>query len=102
MTTEEICNELVFEPLVQFRQAGNIIHRCKAKYKGYEILWETYFPWNIFKEPEDLFKVDRIVPMETPIENTIIDDRWYTEEGYGYPTFKTLEHAVEYLNNIEP
>jgi hypothetical protein len=101
MTTEEICNKLVFEPLSDFMSAGNRIQRCEAKYRGHNIMWQTYFPWNIFKEPKDMFLVDRIVPTDTPIENAIIDDGWYTEEGYGYPTFKTLEHAVEYINSLK-
>jgi hypothetical protein len=101
MTTEEICNSLVFEPVVDFMSSGNRIQRCEARYKGHGIMWQTYFPWNIFEDPTDSFMVDRVVSVDTPIRNAVINDTWYTEEGYGYPIFETLEHAVEYINKLE-
>ena len=94
-------NELEFKPLISFNNRGNNIQRCETKYKGVCIVWETFFPYNIFKDPTDTFLVDRIVPMDTEVKGGVINGAYYTEDGFGYPEFKTLESAIEYVDTIK-
>lgn len=95
-----VVNNLKFRPLISFNKFGNEIQRCETKYKRYNIIMETYIPFNIFKDPIDTFMVDIIVPSNIPIKNATINVNIYTEEGFGYPIFKTLEHAIRYINTL--
>lgn len=91
---------LEFKPLVRFFKFGNEIQRCETKYKGVGIMQETYFPYNFLKEPTDSFMVDRIVKVDSKIPNAEICENFYTEQDYGYPVFKTLENAIEYIDSL--
>ena len=92
---------LEFEPIIKFNKFGNEIQRSKTTYKDIDILWEIYIPWNIFKDHIDTFMVDQIVSDSETIKNCdYINCDYYTETGFGYPIFKTLEHAIEYINSL--
>lgn len=94
-------NTLEFEPVNRFWSAGNEIQRCKTIHNGIEILWETYFPFNIFKSPIDTFTPDIILPMSTKVINGVLNDAYYTDEGYGMVDFKTLEDAIQFINDFK-
>ena len=93
-------SELEFKPLIRFHKFGNEIQRCETTYKNISIMQETFFPFNIFKEPIDTFLVDRIVSINSEIDNAIINCNYYTAEGFGYPEFKKLEDAIIYIDSI--
>lgn len=97
---KEIIDNLEFEPVIAFSKCGNQIQRCRTKYKGIYIQWETFFHWNIFKDPTDSFLVDRIVKSDSLIKNGFVNENYYTAEGYGFPQFEKLEDAILYINNI--
>ena len=88
---------LEFESLHNYFSCGNEIQVCGSNYKGINITWRTFFPWNIFKEPSDIFWLDLVLPLNTVIENGWMDSI-YDPEGYGSPHFKQLEHAIEFIN----
>lgn len=93
--------QLEFHPLIRFFKCGTEIQRCETTYKNTNIMWETIFPWNIFKDPIDTFMVDRIVKSSEIIKDAAINENYYTAEGYGYPEFKTLEDAINYIDSIK-
>lgn len=94
-------DELIFEPRCKFMSAGNEHQRSVTHYKGIEIMEMVIFPWNIFKSPSFLYVVDLIIPNNTVIQNGIINSDMYTDEGFGYPQFEELEHAVEYIDKFK-
>ena len=101
MDFKEFSDTAIFEPIVQFKQAGNEIQRCKTTYKNIDILWDTYFPWDIFKDPIDTFTVGLILPMDTVLINGVMNPNYYTEEGFGQPDFKELEDAFNFINTYK-
>lgn len=92
-------NRLVFEPINRFFNAGNETHVVKTKVLGIEIIWYTYFPWNIFKDPTDTFVVDLTLPLDYPIKNGKISENYYTDSGYGLPVFNTIEDSYDFIKN---
>ena len=92
-------DSLVFIPHNRFMQHGNEIQIVMTQYKDKEIWCRTYFPWNIFEEPVDEFSLDMILSKDTVIENATLQDG-YCEEGYGYPSFKRLIHALNFIDTL--
>jgi hypothetical protein len=92
--------KLEFKSVIRFYKFGNEIQRCETVYKNIHILWETFFPFNIFKDPIDTFLVDRIVTVDTKINNAIINENYYTDHGLGYPEFRKLEDAITYIDSL--
>lgn len=90
--------KITFTPLVSFSKAGNEIQRCQAVYKGIPIIWETYFPWNIFKKPSDSYWVDVTLPVTYPLEKGEIKNI-YHEEGFGSPFFDSLEDTIKFIDD---
>lgn len=88
-------DKMIWEPITRFMSAGNETQLCGSKYKGVNITWRIYFPWNIFKDPKNWFELDLILPMKT---GPFMDDRFYTEEGFGCPIFDTIEEAVAFID----
>lgn len=88
---------LEFEPLYQWRQSGgDQIQRCQAIYKNIAITWDTIFWWNIFKSPTDYFMVDVTIPLSTKVEKGEMV-QGYCDGGYGYPVFKDLKDAINFI-----
>ena len=104
MTKEEateIASYLTFEPRNRFSSHGNEIQICETTYLNTIISNTTVFPWNVFKNPIDIFTVDLIVPAETKIEDGEVNVNMYTDEGFGYPEFKTIEDAILFINTFK-
>jgi len=95
---ENIIENLIFEPVISYFSYGNETQICRTTYKGVIITWRTFFPFNIFKDPTDYFIVDRIIPNTCVVNNGVINENCYTEDGFGLPEFKTLEDAIAYLD----
>ncbi len=92
----------MFEPVARIPNGGNELQRSKTVYKNTVIYNEVYIPHNFFKSINETFLVDVIVSNDSKINNlNHIDEYRYTEDGFGYPVFSTLEHAVEYINTIK-
>ena len=96
--TKEIINNLSFEPVARFYSKGNETQRCTTNYKDVQILWETYFPWSIFSKPIDTFSLDLLLPIKTKIIKGKMEVAPYAEENIGFPKFKTLESAVQWID----
>jgi hypothetical protein len=102
MTKEEateIASYLTFEPRNRFSDRGNEIQICEAIYLNTTISMRTFFPWNIFKDPTDTFTVDLIVPITEIVEKGRINVDLYTDEGFGYPEFTTIEDTIIYIKH---
>jgi hypothetical protein len=99
MNCQAIIKKLRFEPIVRFNSCGNDIQRCGTKFNNVAITWETFFPFNIFSEPKDLFIVDLIVPIDCETPNGTISQNYYTEDGFGVPIFTTLEDSILFIYN---
>jgi hypothetical protein len=100
MTKEEatkIASHLTFEPRNRFSSHGNEIQICETTYLNTIISNTTFFPWNVFKGPIDIFTVDLIVSAETKIQGGEINVNMYTDSGYGYPQFTTIEDAIIFI-----
>lgn len=91
--------ELEFEPLNSFMSCGNNIQHCGCTVMKVHILWRTFFPWSIFKDPTDTFILDLILPMGTIVLNGWMD-HVYEPEGFGAPHFRKLEDAVEFIESF--
>ena len=92
---------LIFEPVTRFMNAGNETQRCKTAYKGITIYWDTYFPWNIFKDPINIFTPDLVLPMKTVLKNGTMNPNYYTSDGYGMPDFQTLGDCIDFIENFK-
>ena len=100
MTKEEateIASYLTFEPRNRYSSCGNEIQVCEAMYLNTAISMTTFFPFNVFRDPIDTFTVDLIVPADMKIEDGEVNTDLYTDEGYGYPEFKTIENAIIFI-----
>ncbi len=95
------CDTLEFEPIANYFSHGNQIQKCETKVQGIEILWTTFFPYNIFKDPADWFLVNLILPMDTVVIDGRLNPNYYTDEGFGMPEFDTLETAVNFIEQYQ-
>ena len=93
----EIISYLTFVPRKRFSDRGNEIQVCEAMYLNTAISMRTFFPFNVFSDPIDTFTVDLIVPADMKIEDGEVNTDLYTDEGYGYPEFKTIENAIIFI-----
>jgi hypothetical protein len=100
----ETINNLEFEPINRFMQAGNEIQVCKTNYMGIEILWRTFFPYNIFKDPIDQFSCDLLLPIDTVIENGSIEKEGFyidADSPVGVPVTNTLEAIIKVIQQFK-
>lgn len=91
-------DSLILEPVCSYMSSGNNIQICKTEYKGIEISWQTIFWWNIFRDPSDTITVCLCLPDTTILENGFMQ-QYYEPEGFAAPCFRTLEFAVEFIDN---
>lgn len=94
-------NSLIFNPIHRFFKSGNEIHIVSTIYMGVSITHRTYFPYNVLKDPIDLFLVDIILPIDYKLEKGSINDGYYTEIGYGYPEFNSLLESMSFIKNYK-
>jgi hypothetical protein len=97
---ENEINNLIFTPVVSYMSHGDSIQLCETKYKGVKITQRTFFPYNIFKEPSDIFILDYILPLTQKVVNGEMSSNYYTEDGYGLPVFNKLEDSLNFINEI--
>jgi hypothetical protein len=97
-TASEIASYLTFEPRNRFESRGDDIQICETTYLNVIISNRTTFPRNIFRDPFETYTVDLIVPADTKVENGTINIDLYTDEGFGYPEFKSIEDAIIFIN----
>ena len=97
-TTNQIANDLIFEPVTRTTSAGNEMQVAKTAYKGIEIIERTFFPWNPFKQISVHYMVDLVFPIGTL---KCLSEDFYTEEGYGVPVVDTLEEAIVIIDNFK-
>jgi hypothetical protein len=100
-TASEIASYLTFEPKNRFTSRGDDIQICETTYLNVRISNMTIFPRNIFRDPFEIYTVDLIVPADTNVENGTINIYMYTNEGFGYPEFKTIEDAILFINTFK-
>jgi len=94
-------NEVIFEPMARWRCNGGERQRCITTFNERKIIWESFFPRNFFKPVEDWYIVDIILPVSAEVTNgEIIEEAYYSEPGYGYPKFNSLEAAAEYIKEF--
>jgi hypothetical protein len=93
--------DLIFNPVTRYPQAGNEIQICETSYKGVHITERTFFPWNIFQNISVLYILDLVLPMETKVEGGEMSDVYYTDEGYGLPVFKDLDKATAFIDKYK-
>ncbi len=92
-------SELIFEPISRSPSAGNELQCAETNYKGVRILEFTFFPWSPFKNISVWYMVDLVLPMGTI--PSLVADKYYTEEGFGVPEVKTIEQAIEVVENFK-
>lgn len=92
--------KLVFEPLHNYMSSGKNIQICKTNHKDVDIYIRSVFPYNVFKEPYDVFTVDLVLPIQTEVENGCMEV-YYHDEGYASPEFKTLVDSIRFINNYK-
>lgn len=95
-TTEEILENVEFEPVSRFQSHGNEIQICKFSYKELDVYERTFIPYNILKHIVTTYSIDLILPIG---EN--VPQGYYSEEGYGYPEFKEIEDAIKWIDNYK-
>ena len=95
---KEIVSYLTFVPKNRFSSRGDDIQICETTYLNVIISNRTVFPRNIFRDPFDIYIVDLIVPTDSKIKNGTVNIDMYTDEGYGYPEFKTIEDSIIFIN----
>lgn len=88
---------LKFKPVNRFMSAGNEIQVCCTKYKGIGITERTFFPYISFKGPITWYVLDLVLPMTISPPNGIMNDNYYTDEGFGMPEFDKLEDACNFI-----
>lgn len=98
---QEIISYLTFVPRNRFSSRGDDIQICETTYLNVIISDRTVFPRNVFRDPFDIYIVDLIVPADSEIENGTVNIDMYTDEGFGYPEFKTLEDAIIFVYNFK-
>lgn len=97
-TMNNIINGLIFEPLSRNFSCGNETQTAITTYNNVNIVEYTYFPWSIFKNVNTWYVVDLILPIGT-LDS--LSDNYYCEEGFGVPEVKTIEEAIEIVENFK-
>ena len=98
---KEIVSYLTFVPKNRFSSRGDDIQICETTYLNVIISNRTIFPRNIFRDPFDIYIVDLIVPADYKIKNGTVNIDMYTDEGFGYPEFTTIEDAIVFIYNFK-
>ena len=72
---------------------------------GIKVYHDVCMPWNILESQTEWATIDYIMSVEENIpEGVTLDERWYTEDGFGLPQFqgeRSLELAFNFAQTLK-
>ena len=98
-STEEIIDELIFEPVNFFYHQGKGKSIVRTNYNGVDIIERITYPYNVFAEPIYSYSCDLLMQLDSDNFGLvdISDFGYYCADGYGYPETNTLENIIDFI-----